>query len=318
MKTYLLTGGAGFIGSHLTEALLERGHRVICIDDFNDYYNPRYKHENIELFKVHKNYILIKVDIADWDKLQSAFGQFENIDAIIHIAARAGVRPSLKFPQLYTRVNVNGTQNLLELARQNGIKKFIFASSSSVYGNQKKVPFSEKDSVDRPISPYAATKRAGELLMSTYHHLYDIDTVCLRFFTVYGPKGRPDMAPYLFTEWIWNDKELKKFGTGETRRDYTYIDDIIDGVLATLDKNFGFKIINLGNSNTVTLNEFINIVESALGKKAKIKQLPMQPGDVNQTYSDITKAKQLLNFNPQTGFADGMNKFIKWYKDNRT
>lgn len=316
-RTYVVTGGAGFIGSHVAEALLKQGQRVIVFDDFNEFYNPVFKRENIEWLRQQGGFQLIELDITDAERLQTAFANLNRIDGIIHLAARAGVRPSLLQPHLYAHVNVTGTVNLLEMARRYQVPKFIFASSSSVYGNQEKVPFSETDPVDQPISPYAATKRAGELLVATYRQLYQFDTVCLRFFTVYGPRGRPDMAPYLFTDLIWRSQELTKYGDGESRRDYTYIDDIIHGVMATLDKNFGYEIINLGNSQTITLNDFISLVEQLLKKKARIKQLPPQPGDVRQTYADVSKASRLLNYQPQTSFAQGLERFITWYREHR-
>lgn len=319
MNTYLVTGGAGFIGSHLSRALLERGDSVLCIDNFNEYYKPEYKRDNVAPLLENNNYELIEADITDWNEMQSVFDKHgKNITSIIHLAARAGVRSSIAEPQLYTSVNVGGTINLLEAARLHKINKFVLASSSSVYGNQEKIPFSETDPVDMPISPYAATKKSCELLLATYHHLYNIDSVALRFFTVYGPQGRPDMAPYLFTELISNNKPINRYGDGTTHRDYTFIDDIIQGVIASIDRSFGYEIINLGNSNTVTLNEFIAIVEKHLDKKAIINERPMQPGDVNKTFSDISKAKKLLDFEPKTSFADGMKIFIDWYKENRT
>lgn len=318
MHYYLITGGAGFIGSHVAEALLNRGDRVICIDNFNKYYTPRFKRENVAPLMAHKNFVSIEADITDWNALRSIFGEYgKNIDAIIHLAASAGVRYSIENPRLYAQSNYIGTTNLLELAKEYHIGKFIFASSSSVYGNNEKIPFSEDDPVDAPISPYAASKRAGELLVYTYHHLYNIDTVCLRFFTVYGPKGRPDMAPYLFTERIAHGDELIRYGDGTTRRDYTFITDILQGLLATLDHTFGYEIINLGNSHTVTLNEFIGVIENHLGKKARIRELPIPPGDVIKTNADITKAHRLLDFTPKTSFAEGMGIFVQWYMKNR-
>ena len=316
MKTILVTGVAGFIGSNTAKKLLDQGERVIGIDNLNDYYNQNWKKENLELLKQNPNFIFHQVDIRDLEALQ-AIAREEKIDAIIHLAARAGVRPSIANPILYEEVNVRGTVNMLEIAKEFEIKQFVFASSSSVYGNQKKVPFSETDSVDHPISPYAATKKAAELIAYTYSHLYGINTIGLRFFTVYGPAGRPDMAPYLFTEAILNDKAISKFGDGSSRRDYTYIDDIVSGVIAALDLNRPYEIINLGNNTPVSLNEFIETLEKITGKSMKINQMGMQPGDVDQTYADISKAQKLLGYDPQTSFEDGLSKFVEWYKEKR-
>jgi UDP-glucuronate 4-epimerase len=233
---------------------------------------------------------------------------------MIHIAAMAGVRPSIQRPSLYEEVNVKGTLNMLEAARRHQVTNFLFASSSSVYGGQEKVPFSEDDPIACPISPYAATKAAAELLCHTYHHLHGLNVTCLRFFTVYGPKGRPDMAPYLFTKWVFEEAELKMFGDGTTCRDYTYIDDVISGVVTALDANLSYEIINLGNSQTVVLRDFIALVEELVGKKAHVVQLPMQPGDVPRTWADISKARRLLGYDPQTPFEKGMKHFVAWYR----
>ncbi len=238
----------------------------------------------------------------------------ENFDAIVHLAARAGVRPSLAQPRLYTDVNVAGTQNLLEFARATGVKKFVFASSSSVYGVNQKVPFSEHDPIFRPISPYAATKLAGEALCHVYHHLYGMDMVCLRFFTVYGPRQRPDLAIRKFTAAILAGQPIEVFGDGSTRRDYTHIDDILQGVLAALDRPLGFEIINLGESRTVELRELIALIEKATGKTARIHRQPLQPGDVPVTFADITKARRLLDYNPRVPIEDGIARFVDWYE----
>ncbi|MFA5075833.1 MAG: GDP-mannose 4,6-dehydratase [Patescibacteria group bacterium] len=311
----LVTGGAGFIGSHVCDYLVNQGHEVFCLDNFNDYYNPAFKEQNVAINSGKSNHHLLRGDITDLDFLKSVFTN--KFDKVIHLAARAGVRPSIADPLLYQKVNVEGTANLLEMCRQNGIKDFIFASSSSVYGNNKKIPFSETDPVDNPISPYAATKKAMELLAHTYHHLFGLNCIGLRFFTVYGERGRPDMAPYLFTQWIDQGQEVKRFGQGDTKRDYTYIQDIVSGVVACLDKDFGYEIINLGNNQPVVLSHFIAIVEGLLGKKANIKQYPMQPGDVDITYADIRKAQKLLGYQPKTTIEEGMDKFVSWYKINR-
>lgn len=309
----LVTGGAGFIGSHLCEALLKRGDFVVCVDNFNNFYNPKQKELNIADFLKNPKFKFYKININNADALRIVFKD-NNIQKIAHIAAAAGVHKSLENPFLYGESNIIGTMNLLEMAKEFGVKDFIFASSSSVYGKNQKVPFSEADNVDFPISPYAATKKACELMCHTYHHLYDINVTCLRFFTVYGPKGRPDMAPYKFTRIIDMGEELPFYGDGTSRRDYTYIDDVISGVLAAIDKSHEFEIINLGNSRTIDLRYFISVIENLLGKKAIIKQLPPQPGDVHTTYADISKAKRLLNFSPTTIIEDGMAKFVEWYK----
>lgn len=312
----LVTGGAGFIGSHVVDTLLERGDNVICVDNFNDYYNPEFKHENVRLAKLNPNYKLYEIDITNYLALKKIFMK-NNVDKIIHLAARAGVRPSIQQPFLYEEVNIKGTLNLLELAKDFKIKNFVFSSSSSVYGNSTKVPFSEKDNVDFPISPYAATKKSAELFCYNYHHLYNIPITCIRPFTVYGPRGRPDMAPYKFTELISTGKPIDMFGDGSMKRDFTYVTDIVFGIIAALDKNLDFEIINLGNSNPVELRRFIQIIEEAVGKKAIINQKPVPPGDVKITYADVSKAKELLGYDPQVKIEEGMNNFVRWYKENR-
>lgn len=308
----LVTGGAGFIGSHLCDALIARGEEVICLDNFNKYYNPLMKEKNISNVKNHKNFHLVKGDILDNELLEYLF-DFNNIDAIIHLAARAGVRPSLENPKLYEAVNVRGTLNLLEKARENGVKNFVFASSSSVYGGASKVPFFEKDNVDKPISPYAATKKSGELLCHTYHHLYGLNVACLRFFTVYGERGRPDMAPYKFMKRVMEGMFIEKYGKGDSSRDYTYVGDIVQGVIGALDNNKGYEIYNLGNSYPISLNDFIKTIEDVTQYKAVIKQKGMQAGDVHITYADITKAKQMIGYDPQTSLKEGMKRMYEWY-----
>ena len=312
MKT-LITGGAGFIGSHTTAALLARGDQVVCLDNFNDYYSPERKRQNVAPFLDHPAYKLYEADIRDATALEKVFAQ-ENIDKVIHIAAMAGVRYSLRHPALYAQVNVEGTVNMLECARRYQVTNFVFASSSSVYGMRSEAPFREDDPVSQPISPYAATKRAAELITYTYHHLYGLRCTSLRFFTVYGPRGRPDMAPYLFTKWTFEGRELTMFGDGSSRRDYTYIDDIVAGVVAALDADLSFEIINLGNSQTITLRDFIAVVEEVVGKKAHIVQVPPQPGDVPLTCADITKAHRLLGYEPRTNIREGMARFVEWYR----
>ena len=298
----LITGGAGFIGSHVVEALLARGEAVTVLDDFNDFYDPALKRRNVAGFPQ-----VIEGDIRG--KLPA--GKF---DAIIHLAARAGVRPSLAQPRLYSDVNIAGTQNLLEFARESGIRKFVFASSSSVYGVNQKIPFSEDDPIFKPISPYAATKLAGEALCHVYHHLYGLDMVCLRFFTVYGPRQRPDLAIRKFTQAILAGKPIDVFGDGSTRRDYTHIDDILQGVLAALDRKLGYEVINLGESRTVELCELISLIEKATGKTAKLNRQPLQPGDVPVTFADIAKARRLLDYDPRVPIEDGIARFVHWYE----
>jgi len=309
----LVTGCAGFIGSHVAEALLLRGDTVIGIDNINDYYDPAKKEKNLEILKKHKKFVFYKEDIRNYDNLKRIFIR-ENPDKVVHLAARAGVRASIQNPLLYQEVNIRGTLNLLELAKNSKAKSFVFASSSSVYGNQEKTPFSEDNDVSTPISPYAATKRAGELLCYTYHHLYNTSITCLRFFTVYGPRGRPDMAPYKFTKLIIEGKPVPRYGDGTTKRDYTYITDIVKGVIAAIDKELSFEIINLGNNKPVMLNDFIRVIEEATHRKAVIKEMPMQPGDVNITYADIRKAQRLLGYQPETSIEEGMKKFVEWYE----
>ncbi|MCC6710917.1 MAG: GDP-mannose 4,6-dehydratase [Candidatus Pacebacteria bacterium] len=312
----LLTGVAGFIASHTAEKLLNDGHEVVGIDEINDYYNVEWKQENLAKLKKYENFSFVQADIRDLDSLEKIFSQ-NSFNAIMNLAGRAGVRPSIEEPLLYEETNAKGTLNLLEMAKKYQIKKFILASSSSVYGNQQKVPFSEIDPVNEPISPYAASKKSAEMYCHVYSHLYGIQSVCLRFFTVYGPNGRPDMAPYLFTEAILKGKPIKKFGDGETKRDYTYIDDIVSGVVASLKLENQFEVINLGNNQPVSLNEFISTLEEITGLTMKIEQLPMQPGDVEVTYADISKAQKLLDYQPKTSFKAGMTKFVAWYKASR-
>lgn len=312
----LITGGSGFIGSHVCDFLLARGDTVICVDEFNNYYDPKIKKQNIKDCIKNKRFVLYKEDIRNIAGMRDIFAK-EHPEKVIHLAARAGVRPSIENPLLYQDVNVRGTLNLLELSREFMTKNFVFASSSSVYGANKKVPFSESDNVDNPISPYASTKKAGELLCHVYHHLYRMNVVCLRFFTVYGPRGRPDMAPYLFTKCINEGKSIEIFGDGSSKRDYTFVADIVSGIVAALDKELGYEIINLGNSKTVELNHLIHIIEKNLGKKAKIVQKSVQPGDVPLTYADISKAKRLLGYDPKMIIEDGMKQFIDWYLEQQ-
>lgn len=314
MQRILVTGGAGFIGSHLSEVLVQQGNEVLGLDNFNDYYDPRIKRFNIKSLLQHKRYQLAEGDILDFSFLNKLFTA-NAIDVVVHLAARAGVRPSLADPLLYQEVNVKGTNNLLEVAKNSGVKKFIFASSSSVYGKNKKVPFHEDDFVDHPISPYAATKKAGELICYTYHHLYDLPMTCLRFFTVYGPRQRPDMAIHKFTRSIYADEEISMFGDGTSRRDYTYITDIIEGICRSIEHCHAYHIYNLGESRTIELRRLIEVISDCLGKKARIQRLPMQPGDVPITYADISKAQHEIGYQPKVGIEEGVEKFVKWFRE---
>lgn len=315
MKTVLVTGGAGFIGSHLCERLLGEGHSVICFDNFDSYYNPNLKIRNVEEIsrKYPGDFTLVTGDIRNRDHLTEIFKK-NRIDAIFHLAARAGVRPSIADPLLYEDVNVKGTTLLLEVCKEFGIREFIFASSSSVYGENQRVPFSETDLDIQPISPYGATKRAGELLCYSYHHLFGMNIACLRIFTAYGPRQRPEMAIHKFTSLMDQGKEIPMFGDGSSKRDYTYIDDLIDGMMAVLQHHKGYEIYNLGESQTTSLKELIEMIESALGKKAKIKVMESQPGDVSITYADITKAKRILNYQPKVSMEEGIKRFVAWYQ----
>jgi UDP-glucuronate 4-epimerase len=316
MKRILVTGGAGFIGSHLVDRLLASEiEHVTVVDDFNDFYDPEIKRANIRHQLKDPRYQLVQADIREKTALeQSLTNEF---DCIVHLAARAGVRPSLSQPLLYNETNVNGTLNLLEFARQRGIKQFVFGSSSSVYGINAKVPFSEDDPIRRPISPYAATKGAGELLCHTYSHLYGIRCICLRFFTVYGPRQRPDLAIHKFARLISDGKPIPVFGDGTTRRDYTYVDDIIDGVTVAMNYDQSdYEVINLGESRTVELRELIALLEKELDAHAVIDRQPPQPGDVPQTFADIAKARKLLGYNPQTQIEEGLRRFVDWFKGN--
>jgi len=307
----LVTGGAGFIGSHLVEKLLAAGHEVAILDDFNDFYDPQVKHDNIAA--VSKDTAIHHVDLRDDAAARNVFHR-EKFETIVHLAARAGVRPSIQYPQLYYDTNVSGTLHLLDAARVTGVERFIFASSSSVYGISKTVPFSEDQHLTQILSPYAATKIAGEFLCSTFSHLYQMRVVALRYFTVYGPRQRPDLAIHQFTRRIYAGQPIDQFGDGTTRRDYTYIDDVIQGTMAALDYDGSpFDIFNLGESETIQLKDLIAAIEKALGKKAKLNRLPEQPGDMPLTCADISKARKLLDYNPATPFRDGLPRFIDWF-----
>ncbi len=311
----LITGAAGFIGSHLCERLLDDGLTVVGVDNFDDFYDPRIKRQNIEDCLKNKNFQLIEADIRDSAAMDKAVDG--DIEIIAHLAARAGVRPSIENPLLYADVNVNGTMVLLEAAKKHKVNKFVFGSSSSVYGNNKKIPFSEDDSVDLPISPYAATKKAGELVCHTYHHLYGIHVTTLRLFTVYGPRQRPDLAIHKFARLIEQNKPIPVYGDGSMMRDFTYIDDIINGTVAAMNKCNGFHLYNLGESRPISVNDLISEIEKALDKKAVKEHLPKQPGDVERTYADVTKAVNELGYNPNTTIQTGLKKFVQWLRQNK-
>ena len=316
MKNVLVTGGAGFIGSHLVGHLLSEGAwRVSVVDDFNDFYAPSVKRRNVEPYAGRGDFRLHEADIRDRAALEEIFKE-TSFDCIVHLAARAGVRPSLVEPVLYAETNINGTLNLLELARERGVRQFVFGSSSSVYGENEKVPFAEDDPIFKPISPYAATKAAGELLCHTYSHLFGLRCVCLRFFTVYGARQRPDLAIHKFARLISKGRPIPVFGDGTTRRDYTYIDDIIAGVRAAVDyEASAYEVINLGESRTVELRELIGLLERELGREATIDRKPLQPGDVPRTFADISKARRLLGYDPRTPIEEGIRLFVEWFNE---
>lgn len=321
MKTYLITGGAGFIGSSLSERLIKEGNRVVAIDNFCDFYNPTIKENNVKELIKNSNFKLYRNDIRDREAVKKIFEE-NNIDIVMHLAAMAGVRLSIENPVLYQEVNCMGTQNILEEMKAHNVKNLVMASSSSVYGNCKEVPFKENMIVDFAISPYAATKKANEVMTHVYHKLFDMNVIMLRFFTVYGPKQRPDLAINKFTRLMLEDKEIPMFGDGTTSRDYTYIDDIVDGIIRSCNyvenNNDVYEILNLGNSSPVSLKEMINIIGQVIGVEPKIKQLPMQPGDVDRTFADISKAKELIGYNPKTSFKEGIENFVEWYKTQNT
>lgn len=316
LKTYLITGGAGFIGSTLADKLLKRKNKVLVIDNFCDFYDPRLKEENVKHNLENPNYKLYRIDIRDYGDVQKVFND-NKIDCVIHLAAMAGVRPSIDNPLYYQAVNCVGTQNILEAMKKANVTKLVMASSSSVYGNCDKVPFREDFIVDYAISPYAATKKANEVMTHVYHKLYNFNVIMLRFFTVYGPRQRPDLAINKFTKLMLNNEEIPMFGDGSTSRDYTFVDDIVDGIIRSIDyvssNDDVYEIINLGNSSPVSLKEMIDEIGKVVHKTPIIKQLPMQPGDVNKTYADISKAQRMLGYNPKTSFHDGLEAFYKWY-----
>lgn len=312
MSKILITGGAGFIGYHLALSLHKRGDNIIILDDFNDRYNPQLKEDRAaNLTNLKSPPRIIRGDIRDENITEKLFNE-NKFDTVVHLAAWASVQASIAKPLIYTSVNIDGTTNMLEKSRRHNVKNFVFASSSSVYGNRKNVPFRESDDVSRPISPYAATKAAGEVLCATWHHLYNIPITCLRFFTVYGPWGRPDMALFRFTEAILSNQPIEMRGRN-TKRDFTYVDDIVQGVVSAIDKPQGYLILNLGNNSAIPLTEFISNIEKALGKKASINEVPLTPGDVAITLADISLAKKTLNYNPSTSIEEGIEKFVQWH-----
>ncbi len=320
MQTYLITGGAGFIGSHLADKLLKEGNKVIVVDNFCDFYNPKIKEDNIKHNLNNDNYTLKRIDIRNREELAKAFDE-ANVDVVIHLAAMAGVRPSIDNPIYYQEVNCVGTQNILEEMKAHHVKKLVMASSSSVYGNCKEVPFKEDMVVDFAISPYAATKKANEVMTHVYHKLFDFNVIMLRFFTVFGPRQRPDLAINKFTRLMLNNEPIPMFGDGTTSRDYTYVEDIVSGIEKSIEyvnnNKDVYEILNLGNSSPVSLKEMINTIAEVLNKTPNIKELPMQPGDVERTFADISKAKKLIGYEPKTSFKQGIENFVKWYIINK-
>ena len=316
-QTTLVTGAAGFIGFHLSKKLLETGNRVIGLDNLNPYYDVSLKKARLERLKSHKEFLFYHADIEDLPQLKKIF-QAHPIGRVCNLAAQAGVRHSLIDPFSYQKCNLEGFLNMLEVARENQVSNFVYASSSSVYGKNDTYPFSTEDKVDTPVSLYGATKKANELMAHAYSHLFDIPCTGLRFFTVYGPWGRPDMALFLFTEAILKNKPIKVYNHGRMKRDFTYIDDIVDGTIAALDRPFPYEVFNLGNSNVIELLDFIRVIEEGLGRKAKKEMLPMQPGDVPETSADIQKSKDMLGFNPKTSIKEGIAAFLAWYREYYT
>jgi len=309
----LLTGGAGFIGSHLAERLLNQGNKLVLLDEMNDFYSPEIKHRNLAEIKRHGAYEFAEADICDLPRLTQIVKQYRP-EIVIHLAARAGVRPSLEQPFLYERVNVQGTLHLLELARQYAVQRFVFASSSAVYGTTSQVPFTEDEANPNPISPYGVTKLAGEKLCYCYARLYSIPTICLRFFTVYGPRQRPDLAIHKFARLIQSGREIPMFGDGSALRDYTFIDDIVDGIVKTLSLKADFETFNLGNAHPVTLSQMIHLLEERLGKPARIKAEEVQAGDMPFTHANLTKARRMLGYEPKVPFEEGLSRFVSWLK----
>ncbi len=310
----LVTGAAGFIGSHLADKLARRGDDVVGLDNFNDYYDPRRKRANQRRLAAHSNFRMIEADVRDRQGIAAIFGR-EKFNAVAHLAALAGVRNAVKHPDLYVQVDYNGTQNLLDAARDNDVGNFVFASTSSVYGATKQIPFVETDPCDRPLQPYAAAKRAAEILGFTYHHLFGLNFTAIRFFTVYGPAGRPDMMAYLLADSICKQREIPLYNGGEMWRDWTYVGDIADGAVAALDRPLGYEVINLGRGQPVLLNEFVEIMEGLAGDKANLREAPKLAADVVRTYADIGKARRLLGYDPQVSVREGVERFWEWYRE---
>ena len=309
----LVTGGAGFIGSHVVEALLARGDEVICLDNFNDYYDPAYKRRNVASVLSHPAYTLYEADVRDADAMEHLFAT-ERPDRVIHLAAMAGVRYSIERAPLYVEVNVQGTVNLLEAARRHQVHNFVFASTSSVYGRSTHIPFREDDATDQPLAPYPATKKAGEVMGYAYHNLFGLNFTAVRFFSVYGPRGRPDMMPYVVTERICRDEEIVLFDAGEMSRDWTYIADIVAGVVAALDADLPYEVINLGRGEPVLMADFVRLVERLVGKRARLITPAAPPSEPPITYADVSKARHLLGYHPQTSVEEGMQRFVDWYQ----
>jgi len=310
----LVTGGAGFIGSHLAERLLADGHRVVVLDNFDAFYDPSIKRRNVEAASRSERYRLVEGDIRDADALAGLFAEGE-FEVVVHLAARAGVRPSIADPALYSSVNLEGTTAILEACRVHGVPKLLFGSSSSVYGNNDKVPFTEDDPVDHPISPYAATKKAGEVLCHAHHHLFGISVACLRFFTVYGPRQRPEMAIHKFARLLADGQAVPQFGDGSSARDYTYVRDIVDGIVLAMQACRSYHIWNLGGSRTITLRELIERIASGLDVPLRVETLPLQQGDVDRTWADVSRAERELSWRPRVGIEDGLTQFLEWFRE---
>lgn len=314
MALALVTGGAGFIGSHTGEAFAGRDDEVVCLDSFHDYYPREIKERNLERLRQSDRFHLVEGDVCDAAIVEDTFARYQP-DVVVHLAARAGVRPSLQEPEEYLRVNIEGTLNMLRAAVQHPPRRFVFASSSSVYGCRNSLPYSEEQDITHPVSPYAASKVGAEALCFTYHHLYQLPVTCLRFFTVFGPRQRPDLAINTFVRLMLADQPVRMFGDGSSSRDYTYVGDVVRAILAAADTELDFETINVGNSHPLTLRELIAAVGQAVGREPRIEQLPAQPGDMLHTYADISKAKRLLGWEPQVSMAEGLAEFVRWHQE---
>lgn len=313
MTSYLITGGAGFVGSHVADALLKRGDRVICIDNFNDYYSPERKRRNIAQALDQRGYTLIEADIRDASRIDEIFATHRP-DKVAHIAAMGSISYSVQHPRLYGEVNIQGTINVLDAARRNDVKNVVFASTSSIYGRTHKIPFVETDSTDRPLAPYPASKKACEVMAAAFSVSYGLPCSCVRFFNVYGPRGRPDMTPYMFTDAIVNERPITLYDGGAPRRDWTYVDDIVEGVLAALDADLPYEVFNLGRGQPVMMRDFVTIIEQLVGKQAQIIDAPLPPNEAHVTFADISKAQHMLEYEPRVSIADGMARFWEWYQ----